>query len=180
MTTRYVAILRAINLGSHNRISMKDLQKLFDDLGHTDVTTYVQSGNVVFSASSASAAKVTAGIEGAIKKELGLDVTVLVRKKGELAKVVKANPFLRERKDEATLHVTFLATAPDAAHRRAVEGFDAGADEFHVTQREVYLWCPNGYGRSKLNNAFWEKKLAVPATTRNWKTTKALLDLAKG
>jgi uncharacterized protein (DUF1697 family) len=171
-------MLRGVNVGARNKIKMKDLEALFGDLGHTSVVTYIQSGNVVFKARSKSPTALARGIEERLARDLGLEVTVLVRTKDDLAGVVRGNPFLRAGADTARLHVTFLAEKPDAALARAVEGFDAGADELKVVGREVFLHCPDGYGNTKLNNGFLEKKLDTRATTRNWNTVMKLLELA--
>ena len=174
----YVAMLRGVNVGAHNRIKMPALTDLFVALGHTDVVTYIQSGNVVFKSRSKSAAAVARGIASAIEAELGSDVAVLIRSKEELAGIVKANPFLRAKVDPARLHVTLLAEAPAADAARALEQFDAGSDEASVVGREVYLHCPNGYGNTKLNPALIERRLGTTSTTRNWKTITTLLELA--
>jgi len=174
----YVAMLRAINLKGHNRIGMTDLRALFVDLGCTDVSTYVQSGDVVFK-SPKTAPQLVGAIERAISSAFGLDVTVLVRSKQELAKVVAGNPFAARAAELAHLHVTFLTDAPAAARVRDLRAREFAPEELTVRGREVYLHCPNGYGRTKLNNAFLEKQLGVAGTTRNWRTVTTLADLAK-
>jgi uncharacterized protein (DUF1697 family) len=173
-----VALLRGINLGGRNKIGMADLRELFAALGCEDVSTYVQSGNVVFRSSVASASKLTRAIEERIGSDLGLDVTVLLRTKAQLAEVAGGNPFDERTVDPATLHVTFLAEKPDPARVRALDPARGRPDEFRVVGREVYLHCPNGYGRTKLDNAYFEKQLAVAATTRNWRTVTKLAELA--
>jgi uncharacterized protein (DUF1697 family) len=170
----HVALLRGINLGSRNRVAMQDLRALVEELGGEDVRTYLQSGNVVFGGRALTAE----AIAEAIHESLGVDVHVLVRSGAELGKVVRGNPF--PKADPATLHVTFLAEAPDEARVKDLGERTFEPDEFEVAGREVYLRCPNGYGRSKLSNAFLEKQLGVPATTRNWKTVTALAELAGG
>jgi len=178
--TTFVAMLRGVNVGARNKIKMADLEALFVGLGHTAVVTYIQSGNVVFKGRSKSSTTAARGIEARITRDLGLDVRVLVRTHEELGKVARANPFLKSGADGARLHVTFLADKPDAELLRAVSAFDAGIDEFRVVGREVYLHCPNGYGNTKINNGFFEKRLQAIATTRNWNTVTKLLDLASG
>ena len=173
----YVALLRGINLGARNKVSMADLRALFAGLGADDVATYAQSGNVVFR-SSDSPGKLTEAIEKRIRRDLGLDVTVLVRTQRQLAKLAAANPFADDVSDPTKLHVTFLADKPDSARVRRLDPKSAEPDEFRVTGQEVYLHCPNGYGRSKLSNSYFEKHLGVPATTRNWRTVTKLADLA--
>jgi uncharacterized protein (DUF1697 family) len=170
----YVALLRGINLGARNRVAMADLRAVVEQAGGEDVRTYVQSGNVVFRSRS-SAARLAGSLEAGIRRTLGLDIAVLVKTQRELAKLVERNPFASA--DPSTLHVTFLAKAPARDRVRKLSEQSFGPDELHVTGREVYLCCPNGYGRTKLSNAFLEKQLAVPATTRNWRTVTALAEM---
>jgi uncharacterized protein (DUF1697 family) len=174
----YVALLRGINLGSRNRVSMPDLRELFLALGSEDVETYVQSGNVVFENSARSAAKLTAAIEKRIAGDLGLEVTVILRTKAQLAKLLDGNPFAKATKDPTKVHVTFLAAKPAAARVRDLDPKYGGRDEFRVVGQDVYLHTPGGYGKSKLSNAYFERGLGVPATTRNWKTVTKLAELA--
>ena len=176
---RYVAMLRAVNVGG-KQIKMTALAALFSDLGYRDVVTYIQSGNVVFTSPSRSADALARAIEARITRELRMEVRVLLRSRAELERVQQANPFLRAGADPAKLHVTFLATKPAAALVRAAGELGFGADEFRVVGREAYLHCPNGYGRTKVNNTFFEKKLQTVATTRNWNTVNKLLELASG
>ena len=176
---RYVALLRGINLGARNKVAMADLRELVERLPADDVTTYVQSGNVVFE-SKAAAGGLAAAIEQEIEAELGLEIRVLVRKPAELETLVARNPFVKEASDQKQLHVTFLAGRAPAAKVKQLDPKHSEPDEFRVVGHEVYLYCPNGYGRSKLSNAYFEKKLGVAATTRNWRTVTALAELANG
>jgi uncharacterized protein (DUF1697 family) len=172
----YVALLRGINLGARNKVSMADLRALFAALGAVDVATYVQSGNVLFS-STDSAGKLTEAIEKRIRSDLGIEVAVLLRTQPQLAKVLARNPFADDVSDPTKLHVTFLADKPDPARVRKLDTTLAEPDEFRVSGQEVYLHTPNGYGRSKLSNAYFEKQLDVRATTRNWRTVTKLAEL---
>jgi uncharacterized protein (DUF1697 family) len=174
----YVALLRGINLGAHNKIAMADLRELFAAVGAEAIATYVQSGNVVFKSSVGSAPKLARAIEERIERDLGLGVKVLLRTNAELAGIAAGNPFDASGTDSATLHVTFLAERPDPARVRGLDPARGQPDEFRVAGREVYLHCPNGYGRSKLTNAYFEKQLGVAATTRNWRTVTKLAELA--
>ena len=174
----YVALLRGINLGSRNKVAMADLRALFEAIGAEDVTTYVQSGNVVFR-SSAGAKTLAPAIEKRIRRDLGLDVTVVLRTAAQLARVVDGNPFGTSGADSA-LHVTFLAAKPARAGVGALDPERSPPDEFRLSGQEVYLHCPNGYGRSKLTNAYFEKQLGVAATTRNWRSVTKLAELARG
>jgi uncharacterized protein (DUF1697 family) len=155
---------------------MADLRRLLERSGAEDVETYVQSGNAVLE-SAAAADELEQLIAAALAAELGLTVHVLVRSAAELAQIVRANPFAPEEPDPRKLHVTFLAEAPDAERIAALPPGD-GPDRLNVAGREIYLHTPDGYGRSKLSNAFFERKLAVVGTTRNWRTVTALAELA--
>jgi uncharacterized protein (DUF1697 family) len=169
----YVALLRSVNVGGR-KLPMERLRALFADLGHTNVRTYIQSGNVVFGASARRPATVRSAIEAAIPRELGLDVAVLVRTPAELADVVAANPFGPDA------YVTFLDALPDAASVAALDPRAYAPDGFHVAGREVYVHCANGYGRTKIDNTFFERKLKTVATTRNWNTVTTLHAWASG
>jgi uncharacterized protein (DUF1697 family) len=173
----YVALLRGINVGGRTKIAMSDLRKLFADLGAEDVTTYVQSGNVVFR-SGAAAGPLARSIEERIAAELGLRVTVVIRTGGELAKVVAGSPFADRGAEPTKLHVVFLADKPPTARVRALDATRGAPDEFRVVGREVYLHYPNGSGRSKITNAWFEKELGVAGTARNWRTVTKLAELA--
>jgi uncharacterized protein (DUF1697 family) len=176
---RCVALLRGINLGSRNKIAMGDLRAAFEALGAQDVQTYVQSGNVVFDP-GAGTRPTAAALEERVAQDVGVRAPVLLRSAAELAEIVAENPFLARGADPAALHVTFLAEAPAAELVEALDPQVGAPDELAVRSREVYVHCPGGYGRTKLTNAFLERRLRVVATTRNWRTVTALRDLADG
>jgi uncharacterized protein (DUF1697 family) len=156
---------------------MGDLRSIVEELGGREVQTYVQSGNVVFR-SGVGCSKLERQLSQAIRRRLGLEVGVLVRTGTELAGTVARNPFLAGGAEQKALHVTFLASAPAAGAVRRLTEADFEPDELSIEGRAVYLLCPKGYGRSKLANAFLEKRLGVAATTRNWKTVTTLAELA--
>jgi uncharacterized protein (DUF1697 family) len=173
----WVALLRGINLGARNKVPMAELRELFEELGAEDVKTYVQSGNVVFH-SSLARDKLKRAIEDAIRSRFGLDIVVVLATKEELDALVAANPFAADQPDPTKLHVTFLAEPPESARGDSLAEHRFEPDDFLVAGAAVYLHCPQGYGRSKLSNAFFEKQLGVAATTRNWRTVTALAELA--
>jgi uncharacterized protein (DUF1697 family) len=175
----FVALLRGVNVGGKNRIPMTELKSSFSALGHEDVVTYIQSGNVVFRSPRGNAKDVAAAVEQEIAATFGLSVTVLLRTPAELAAITEENPFLARNADLSKLHVVFLADRPAAA---AVGRLDPGRsppDEFSVLGREIYLRLPNGAGRSKLTIDYFERRLGVAATARNWKTLLKLLALTR-
>jgi uncharacterized protein (DUF1697 family) len=173
----YAALLRGINVGRNKRVGMADLRAVIEGLGHESVRTHLQSGNVVFESPKRSAKALETAVEQAIAAELGLDVSVMVRRSDELAAVVAASPFAGRTDDPKQIHVAFLSEKPRAA---AVKDFGAkefAPDELAVVGREVHLLYPEGYARTKLTNAVLEKRLGVRATSRNWRTVTALADL---
>lgn len=175
----HVALLRGINVGGNNILPMKALAAMFVDVGCADVRTYIQSGNVVYAASAALARKVPTLIEAAIEREFGFAVPVQTRSAAELRDVVASNPFLAQH-DPSLLHVVFLAKAPNAKQIADLEPRRSPDDSFTVRGREIYLACPNGLGKSKLTNAWFDSRLATISTGRNWRTTTKLLELAGG
>ncbi|MFN8036338.1 MAG: DUF1697 domain-containing protein [Acidimicrobiia bacterium] len=172
----YVALLRAVNVAG-TTVSMRDLRAVFEAMGFGGVRTYVQSGNVVLDSDLRSPTRVRAAIEEALRSDLGLAVAAVVRDAADLRRVLEANPF--PDADPRTLYVTFLAQPA----RRSLTAADAPAgipDEFVPARAEIYVHCPGGYGRSKLSNAWFEKRTGVAATTRNWNTVTKLAELAGG
>lgn len=177
----FISMLRGINVGGKNKIAMPALRALYESLGFTRVATYVQSGNVVFDSDEQDAARTARAIEEGIAQTLGLSLPVIVRDESCLQRVIASHPFAaRNAADPTKLHITFLSAAPSAAALDRLTLPTGCADEFAVEDREIYLFCPSGYGVTKLSNNFFEKKLGLAATTRNWKTVHALLELAQG
>jgi uncharacterized protein (DUF1697 family) len=175
----YAALLRGVNVGGRGKVAMEDLRGLFEALGFTDVASYVQSGNIVFTSGTPikDTAELARTIEHKVSKDLGVESSVLIKSGDELRTILQSNPLVDRTDDPAKLHVTFLAQKPDAEHlAKLPEGGD-GTDELVVVGQEVYLFCPGGYGNSKLNNTFIEKRLAVRATTRNWRTVTKLVEM---
>ncbi|MET8263937.1 DUF1697 domain-containing protein [Micromonospora arida] len=176
--TRYVALLRGVNVGT-TRLAMADLRRIVTDLGHEDVKTYLQSGNVAFDSTVRDAEKLAAGIARALTDELALTVPVLVRSGRELAAIAGGNPYADRDDDPTRLLVAFLAKAPKKSLVDALAVPGAENVSFTVTGREVFLhYVDGGAGRSKFTNAYLEKKLGVAATTRNWKSVRALAEMA--
>lgn len=169
-----VVLLRGINVGGANKLSMRDLKACLEGAGYRDVETYLQSGNVVLSGMAEASV-----IRGAIKAATGLDVPVLARDALAWQAMVSANP-LPSRTGAAgeMLHATLLDGPVDPAELLAgLEKYRAMDELIEVGPGAVYLFCPSGYGRSRLTNTTIERLAACPATTRNWRTVLALVDL---
>jgi uncharacterized protein (DUF1697 family) len=174
----HVALLRGINLGAKNRISMAELKSVLSAMGLEDVTTYLQSGNVVFRSSGAT--RRTAGaIERQIAKAFGLDVAVLLRTSAMLHKIAHGNPFLANESNPVKLHVVFLTDKPAAKAKAKLDPERSPPDRFALRGREIYLHLPKGSARSKLTLDYFERQLGVRATARNWKTVTRLVELAE-
>lgn len=174
----YVAMLRGINVGGNMPVKMDALRATVAGLGHTDVTTYIQSGNVLFKSRTRATTKVAQPIEARLKRELGVDVTVVVRTAEELATAARKNPFLPGA-DPKSLYVIFLNNVPDRKSVARIDARQVAPDEFQIVAREIFARYPNGYGRSKMTNAYFEKALGVRGTARNWNTVSKLLQLAE-
>ena len=171
----YVALMRGINVGGNNMILMKDLSALFTGVGCSDVRTYIQSGNVVFRASAAVVKGLHAAVERALVTRFGAAVPLVLRSQAELAECARSNPYFTKDADPARLVVMFLDRQPSAAEVATLDPARSPPDEFVVRGRDIYLRCPNGLGRSKLTNAWFDGKLKAVSTGRNWNTVIKLL-----
>jgi uncharacterized protein (DUF1697 family) len=170
--TTYVALLRAVNVGGRV-LPMADLRAAFTDMDYSDARTYIQTGNVVFDA-SASPTKLRSRIEHGLEVRFGHGIGVVLRSRAQLAAIIDHNPLLGARRDPKRLHVTFLASTPQSSRASGLDTEAFLPDEFRLAGREVYVHCPGGYGRTKINNSFFERALGVAATTRNWNTVTTL------
>ncbi|WP_224240092.1 DUF1697 domain-containing protein [Hyalangium gracile] len=176
--TRYIALLRGINVGGNKKVSMAQLRKVLEGLGYTDVATLLQSGNAVFTSKEKSPAKLIKQIEAGIVEGFGFEVSIILRTRDELAAVIDANPLPGADDAPTQFTVTFLSDVPDA---KRIQQIDAAAylpDEFRWTGREIYARFPNGMARSKLATLLSGLRLGVTPTARNWNTVKKLLELA--
>jgi uncharacterized protein (DUF1697 family) len=184
----HVALLRGINLGPHKRVSMPALRSVVAALGHSDVATYVQSGNVVFTPAdpdAAPAADLAADVEKAIAAELDVTCRVVVLPAADLARVVADNPYPDEP-DPKRVHTFFLLGEPDDAMREYVAAAvrrskERGSrDEARLVGRALYLHTPDGFGTSKLAAELSRPRGPAQGTARNWATVTRLLALCEG
>jgi uncharacterized protein (DUF1697 family) len=174
-----IAMLRGVNVGG-KVIKMSPLRETFEDLGFSAVRTYVQSGNVIFESAEGDPDSLSRRIEERILRKFGHSLPVFLRTSGEMGDIVSANPFVEENGfDLSKLHVTFLSKEPPQNAAEILEALTAKSERFHILNREIYLYCPEGYGRTKLSNHAIERKLSVVATTRNWRTANALLEMSQ-
>jgi uncharacterized protein (DUF1697 family) len=175
---RYIALLRGINVSGQKLMKMDALKDLFIRLKYTEVNTYLQSGNIVFSTSEDDPNLIANKIEVEILKVYDFEVPVLILPMDELETIAKNHPFVHHfDKDPAYFHITFLRSLPINIDFKVIDKNVQNEEEFVIVEKVIYLYCPNGYGRTKLTNNFFENKLNVSATTRNWKTCNELLKL---
>ncbi len=172
----YISLLRGINVSGQKKIKMADLRQLYTELGFQNVKTYLQSGNVVFQTESTDQAALASQIAAAIHSKYGFEVPILMRTLADLQRIVETSPYRDQ--EIKLLYVTFFNAAPDSALLDAMTAPDNIPDEFTTGVDELFLFVPGGYGRTKLNNNWVERKLKISCTTRNWKTINALIDLA--
>jgi uncharacterized protein (DUF1697 family) len=175
---RHIALLRGINLGSHNRVSMPELRELLDGHGHKDVETLVQSGNIVFT-SRLSPRRLERDLQKLIADGLGVDTPVIVRTRDELADVIARDPFGDVVDNPKLYQVTFLAEEPPADVARELAEVDVAPERLELSGRELYTWHPDGIQRSKVDRMRTAKRLPT-GTARNWNTVTKLLELADG
>lgn len=173
---RKVAILRGINVGGKRKILMSDLKSLCEKMEFENVTTYIQSGNVIFESDKPNH-ELENALEKAIAEKFGFDVPVIIRTKEEFEKAIRSNPFFYEDSDIGQLHLTFLKEEPSQEQQQELATYNYVPDKFKHVNKEVFIFCEGKYHKSKLSNNFFEKKLKVGATTRNWKTVLKLWEL---
>ncbi len=178
--TRYISILRGINVGGKRKVLMTDLKNLYEKLGLLNVTTFIQSGNVIFDLDLKSKGKdINDKIEQAVYKKYGFNVPVIVRSLDEMKIIITANPFLKEKDiNLKKLHLTFLSGIPLKPDLENIKSIDYLPDRYSITGKDVFISCSGRYSESKLTNSFFETKLKVSATTRNWNTVCQIFEIA--
>lgn len=174
----YIALLRGINVSGQKIIKIDELRKLFETLGFGNVKTYIQSGNIIFNYQIDSPEKIIKSVEKKIKEVFSFDVTVIIRTNDELRKIIHSNPYLKTKPVEK-LYVAFLSETSSNDNIEKLLPYKSKTEEFSLTGKEMYLYYPDGSGRSKLTNNIIESKLGVKATTRNWNTTTKLFEMSK-
>lgn len=169
---RYLCLLRGLNVSGQRKIAMNDLCQLSQSLGFTNVSSYLLTGNILFD-SDKPPEFISRQLSQAIHNAFGYgDVDIVVLDRERLQKIIAAAP--DEAKDESGWHITFLVGSPSTELKNKMNGDEYHPDKFIIGNDVIYVHCPNGYGRTKINNSYFEKKLNVRATTRNMKTVNAL------
>jgi uncharacterized protein (DUF1697 family) len=174
----YVALFRGINVVGKNRLPMKELKALLEDIGAADVRTYIQSGNAVFRSAVNDAARLGRKIGAAVKERRGFEPFVLLLEARDLEKAIAGNPFPEAIPAPNTLHLIFLTGAPKKDSLQSLENLRSKSERFKLKGRVFYLHAPEGIGRSKLV-AGLERAFGVLTTARNWRTVTAVRDMVK-
>ena len=175
----YTSILRGINVSGHKLIKMDELKKTASEIGFEQISTYIQSGNLVFKSKRNDTSIISKLLSEAIKQKFGFEVPVITLYKEELQHIIEQNPFLKQKElDEKYFHLTILDSCPASPYAEIFEKIDLKNDKAEGIDRVIYLYCPDGYSNTKLSNAYIENKLKVKATTRNWKTINELNRIA--
>ena len=170
----YIALLRGINVGGHKKILMADLKQLLESIGFQEVQTYIQSGNVVFK--SKEETNLNSKIAKAIETKYGFIVPVLVKKASELSEIVSKCPFFDEKREKS--YFILLEESPTQENQSLTAAFSNLKEEFYITPNCVYIYYAVGAGKAKMGVNFFEKKLKVIATARNYRTMVKLIDMA--
>jgi uncharacterized protein (DUF1697 family) len=176
-----ISLLRGINVGGHAKMKMEELRKLYASLKLEMPTTYVQSGNVIFKTSERSLDAVASRIQGAIEKKFKCKPEVILRTTSELRAVIASNPFAKRANIEpGKLLVSFLAANPAKDAQQALRAMKIEPEELHLIGRELYIYFPNGMGKTKLPWSRLDKAIGTPATGRNWNSVTKILEIAEG
>lgn len=179
MKKTYISFLRGINVSGHRIIKMEALRTLYAELGFTEIESYKQSGNLLFNYRKTGVNMIEKKISDSVLDKFRFEVPVIVLDNEELRKIIFNNPFAEDNsKDTAFFHVTFLSVNPAKSDIKKINDLNFHSDEYFVKDKTIYLYLPGGYGKTKLSNSFFENQLKVKATTRNWKTLNAMLDMA--
>lgn len=175
----YIAILRGINVSGRNLIKMEALRHAFESLGFKQISTYIQSGNVIFHSDITDETTLENIIRNMILQDFGYDIPCIVVHADQLEQIIDQNPLTAQiDKDVAFFHVTLLAEKPKSNDMTSLREKKQLDEEIFLVDRALYLYCPYGYGKTKLTNNLIESKLKVSATTRNWRTLHELLKMA--
>ena len=177
--SKYIALLRGINVGGHKKIKMTELKILFQKLSFSEVVSYIQSGNVIFMCNETNILKLEHQIEQSLEKAFGFQVPVMVLTNSKLQTILSENPF--KPFDENDINKIYYVFLKDLPQKAAVELFNKTKyknERFFIQRDYIYLKCLAGMGKAKLTTNIFEKRLGVNATARNHKTTLKLLELA--
>lgn len=174
---KYIALLRGINVGGHRKLKMEELRAMFTSMEFKNVSTYIQSGNVVFETDETDAAILENSIAQKIKEQFNYQVPVIIRTHADFERVQKNMPY--EKKEGWKRYVTFLSEAPDTAHKKLLESLSSSIEQFSVGDKEIYVQVDKQTNQKpKFSSSFIQQQLNISATNRNFRTVNKILELA--
>ncbi len=176
---QYIALIRGINVGGHNKVNMKTLRDAMEENKFKEVRTYIQSGNIVLQSNAKSVESIETAISKLLKTHFDVNVPVIVRDEKEWKTTVKRNQFLKSTDDLSKLFVTFLSEKPSRADVKATSLIHYPHDDFMIDGKDIYMFCKDGYGKTDIPNTFFERHLKVKGSTRNWRTVLELEKMLK-
>ena len=175
----YICLLRGINVSGHKKIKMAELKASFEALGFDEVISYIQSGNIVFKTAQRNVNKLQETIHQMLLDTYDFDVTVIILMPKQLQYATENNPFEKDpKKDPKQFYVVFLQDAPQQENIEKLATYDYHPEEYFIDGQLIYFYAANGAANAKMNNNFFENKLKVKASTRNWRTVNKLLELS--
>lgn len=176
----YIALLRGVNVSGQKKIKMADLKLQLENLNFKNIRTYIQSGNVIFESTKTNQEDLANKIKTEIFKHYGFDVPTLVLTSDYLNNILNNNPWIKDKnKSTDKMYFTLLHKIPSDENIEKIIKLSFPPEEFAIDKDVIYFYSPNGYGRAKMNNNYFENKLKVKATTRNWKTLNKILEIAE-
>jgi len=174
---KYVAFLRGINVGGNNMIKMERLREIVAALGFENVKTYVNSGNVIFETKKTGDKKLAAAVHEVIKKELGMDISVMVRSVDEIKEIVKKNPYHGRFENDKELHIFFLNEPLSPEHQKLLLANNSETELITLDERTIYYLPRAGILEGVLGKGFIDRKLRIQATARNWRTVNKVAEM---
>ena len=176
----YICLLRGINVSGQKKIKMVELKQAFETMGFADVSTYIQSGNVIFKSTEGKKEKLEHAIQNMLLDQFGFEIEVIVLTNNELSEAVKNNPYASDPdRDEKKIYIAYLKDLPKKAQLAHLASYDYYPEVYEINNKVLYFYAANGAGRAKMNTNFFEAKLKVKATMRNWRTSNKLVELSK-
>jgi uncharacterized protein (DUF1697 family) len=173
---KYISLLRGINVSGQKMIKMDTLIALYQSLNLINVSSYIQSGNIIFESQNPDIPELIQKLEEKINEVFNFTVTVIIRTVDEFDEIIRQNPF--GENEIENLYIVFLSDLPSDSALNNLSETKSATEQLMIFKKEIYLFCHNGYGKAKFNNNYFEKKLNIKATTRNWKTVNKLYELA--
>lgn len=176
----YICLLRGINVSGQKKIIMTDLKKAFEELGYSDVVSYIQSGNLVFKSNLQNKKNIEQRIHDMLRERFGFDIAVIVLTHHELKVIIQNNPYVSDKnKEEKKLYIGYLKELPIKVNIDHLASYDYSPETYTLDDKVIYYYAANGAGKAKMTTNFFESKLKVKATMRNWRTSTKLVELSK-